>query len=217
MDLRFVLFENNLKSVLLLRITNSFFQAYENNANGKLLANFCGYSTPDPAFATTNIVYVVSRKKVDPSGYSAGSVDMYYLASKQGVGCGGDLFNYGGIFSSPNYPNNDRSFADCRWNISVPQNFRVALKFKVFDLGSNSTCETNFVEIIEVSREGEDRVVRTYCGEEKPDVYSAERSVLSVRFKKTVNFAGTGFIAEFFGIDLGSFMLSLIKNLVIRF
>lgn len=178
-------------------------KVYENNANGNLIADFCGYATPDPTFATTNTVYLVSKRKVDPNGYSAGNVDLFYLASSQGPGCGGDIFNYGGMFSSPSYPNNERSLADCRWNITVPQHFRVAIKFRVFDLGSNSTCETNFVEIIEVNREGEDRIVRTYCGEEKPDVYSSKRNVLSVRFKKTVNFAGTGFLSEFFGVHQG--------------
>lgn len=128
-----------------------------------------------------------------------------YLASDKGPGCGGQIYNYGGIFSSPFYPQNDRNNSDCRWDISVPQNTRVALRFTTFDLGSKRTCDTNFVQIIERNSDtDEENVERTYCGEDTPATYRGNRNILSVRFKKTVNFSGTGFMASFMGIQPGA-------------
>lgn len=46
-----------------------------------------------------------------------------------GRGCGGELYNYGGTFSSPGYPNTDRNNSDCTWKINVPMNLYVALQF----------------------------------------------------------------------------------------
>lgn len=49
---------------------------------------------------------------------------------KIGRGCGGELYNYGGTFSSPGYPNPDRNNTDCTWMIAVPMNLVVALQFQ---------------------------------------------------------------------------------------
>jgi cubilin len=57
------------------------------------------------------------------------SVDITYVANNQAKGCGGRLYNYGGVFTSPMYPNADRSTMDCRWEVAVPQNMQVALIF----------------------------------------------------------------------------------------
>lgn len=46
-----------------------------------------------------------------------------------GVGCGGELYNYGGIFTSPSYPSADRNNSDCTWTINVPMNLLVAVSF----------------------------------------------------------------------------------------
>lgn len=60
---------------------------------------------------------------------SNGAYDITYLASNQGLGCGGQIFNYAGQFSSPMYPSNDRNASDCRWDITVPQNLVISIMF----------------------------------------------------------------------------------------
>lgn len=62
---------------------------------------------------------------VDPTG----AYDITYLATDKGIGCGGQLYNYAGQFSSPWYPANDRNASDCRWDISVPQNLVISITF----------------------------------------------------------------------------------------
>jgi hypothetical protein len=46
-----------------------------------------------------------------------------------GRGCGGRLFNYGGVFTSPMYPSNYRNNSQCRWDVSVPIGTQPVLKF----------------------------------------------------------------------------------------
>lgn len=61
------------------------------------------------------------------------------LFIETGRGCGGELYNYGGTFSSPGYPSTDRNSSDCTWIINVPMNLVVALQFSGNLMQSNIT------------------------------------------------------------------------------
>lgn len=146
--------------------------------------------------------------------------DITYLASDNGPGCGGELYNYGGTFTSPGYPNTDRNNTDCTWTINVPMNLFVALqfqgkfcsinsfenckinfikllsKFVVFDMGSRS-CDVNYVEIIEMD-ENIDSI--KFCGTENPAPYKARTNRLKVHFKGSTNFSGSGWVISFMAV-----------------
>lgn len=68
-------------------------------------------------------------QKLDISTWGGSIYDITYVATDKGRGCGGDIFNYGGEFSSPLYPSTERNNVDCRWTIEVPMNLVVSLKF----------------------------------------------------------------------------------------
>lgn len=73
---------------------------------------------------------MIKTRKMDMSWVDTnGAYDITYLATDAGLGCGGQIFNYAGQFSSPMYPANDRNASECRWDISVPQNLVVSLTF----------------------------------------------------------------------------------------
>uniref|UniRef100_A0A7G3AGB7 Cubilin n=1 Tax=Lutzomyia longipalpis TaxID=7200 RepID=A0A7G3AGB7_LUTLO len=133
-----------------------------------------------------------------------GSFDLTFLATDQGRGCGGFLYNYGGSFSSPLYPLNDRNNSQCTWDVNVPSNLKVALRFHVFDMGTKLTCPSNYVEFQEVEADGKTRVERTYCGDDIPAVYKSEKSRILVHFVKDVNFAGSGWVLQFMGVHENS-------------
>ncbi|KDQ71477.1 bone morphogenetic protein 1 homolog [Zootermopsis nevadensis] len=83
-----------------------------------------------------------------------------------GRGCGGRLFNYGGVFTSPMYPVNYRNSSHCRWDVSVPVGTQPVLKFTVFDIGPQSTCDSDFVELYDVDTEtNAETFMAKYCGE----------------------------------------------------
>ncbi|XP_053948471.1 cubilin homolog [Anastrepha ludens] len=168
------------------------FNAYTNSS----LQKICSYTGNDKAlFSTTNKL----RLHFKMSGYYT-KFETTYLASRDGVGCGGNLYNNRGTIVNPFYPNNVRNNSDCRWNIRVPGNLYVLLHFEVFDLGTKNTCHSDYLEIIEPSSDGSESVVRRFCGEDNPKMYKSEGSTLSIRFHKTLNYDGTGWVINFQGV-----------------
>ncbi|KAJ6633725.1 Cubilin like, partial [Pseudolycoriella hygida] len=172
---------------------------YDNRQN-RLLQYVCPGSLPNPIFANTSSLMIKTKRMETSWMDNNGAYDLIYLASDKGLGCGGQIFNYAGQFSSPMYPANDRNASDCRWDIAVPQNLVIAISFVVFDMGSSIHCSDNYFQIIETDYEGKETVARQYCGEDVPSAYKSNRNVLSIRFKKTSNFAGTGWNIQFMAV-----------------
>lgn len=153
----------------------------------------CGYQVPEPYFSTGNRVTLKVPQQI------AGSFDVTYLATDKGRGCGGTLFNYHGAFSSQMFPTPDRNPSDCRWDILVPSNLKVALRFSVFDLGSKQYCPSDYVTVYELSN-GEEKELSRFCGGDTPAQIVSKTNAIAVRFVKTLNFNGSGFKAEFMGV-----------------
>lgn len=80
-----------------------------------------------------------------------------------GRGCGGRIFNYGGRFTSPLYPNTYRNNTVCTWDVSVPRGFKIILQFLVFDIGTKKNCGNNNLKIYDIGPSGE-LLHGTYCG-----------------------------------------------------
>lgn len=70
----------------------------------------------------------------------------------------------------------------------------------MFDMGSATHCQDNYVQIIETDNEGKETIARKYCGEDVPSLYKSNRNVVSIVFKKTSNFAGTGWSLQFMAV-----------------
>ncbi|XP_036318853.1 cubilin homolog [Rhagoletis pomonella] len=175
--------------------TKEYIEVFNANTNSSL-QKICSYTGNDKAlFSSANKL----RLHVKMSGYYT-KFDITYLASRDGPGCGGNLYNNRGTIVNPFYPNNVRNNSNCLWNIRVPSNLHVLLHFEVFDLGTKNTCHSDYLEIIESDDEGPDRVVRRFCGEDNPKMYKSEHSSLSIRFHKTLNYDGTGWVINFQGV-----------------
>lgn len=70
-------------------------------------------------------------------------------------------------------------------------------------MGPRSTCNNNFVQFLE-TKNGIEEVMRTFCGDDTPANFVGMSNRLVVRFKKTVNFAGTGWLANFMAVQPNS-------------
>uniref|UniRef100_A0A182Y0Z6 Cubilin n=1 Tax=Anopheles stephensi TaxID=30069 RepID=A0A182Y0Z6_ANOST len=177
----------------------------------QLLGEYCHFATPNPIFTNGNYLRIVLP--ATDRDFVSLQLDATYVATDQGQGCGGELYNYGGVFSSPLYPANNRTRMECLWTVTVPNNLVVALRFDVFDLGSKSSCATDYLQILdrtsdESSVDGanaeKDTVVRQHCGGDKPANYIGSGSTVRVRYRKTQNFAGVGWMIKFMGIEKGA-------------
>lgn len=71
----------------------------------------------------------------------------------------------------------------------------------MFNLGSRSTCHTDYLQILEQDAPGgEEKEVRRFCGDDNPQSYISKKSQLVVRFHKTVNYDGVGWVIRFTGV-----------------
>lgn len=70
-------------------------------------------------------------------------------------------------------------------------------------MGPPATCELNYVEIYEQSA----NIAPTkFCGKDNPAPYKAKSNQLKVRFKSGMNFAGTGWVANFMAVHENSIL-----------
>ncbi|XP_017013207.2 cubilin homolog [Drosophila takahashii] len=129
-------------------------------------------------------------------------LDITYLATpvEREPGCGGQFYNTAGIFTNPLYPHAVRNHSDCRWIVRVPSNTKVLLNIRYIYLGSRSTCQTNYLQILEQDESGVESEIRRFCGNDHPLEYKSQRSQVVVRFHKTPEFDGTGWIIQFAGV-----------------
>lgn len=169
----------------------------KDNKSLKKLCNSIDYSSS--IYSNTSKL----RVRVKSSGIYS-EFGMTYLSSNGGPGCGGDLYNYYGIFTSPFYSQNIRHASDCTWNIQVPGNTVVHLEFTSFDLGSKANCQADFLQIVEYGvgeQSNVTNIVRQFCGGDSPKEYVSSKNFLSVRFKRTMNFDGSGWVIIFSGVN----------------
>lgn len=64
-------------------------------------------------------------------------------------------------------------------------------------------CAQNYLEVIESN----DAPPTKYCGEDNPAPYKGRSNRLSVHFKSTANFAGTGWSIEFMAVHANTDIL----------
>ncbi|XP_037697891.1 suppressor of tumorigenicity 14 protein isoform X2 [Choloepus didactylus] len=109
--------------------------------------------------------------------------------------CGGYFRQAQGTFSSPYYPAHYPPNIDCTWDIEVPANRNVKVRFNVFYLVEPEvalgTCTKDYVEIHGAR----------YCGEKPQFVVTSNSSRVTVRFHSDASYTDTGFLAEFLSYD----------------
>ncbi|XP_074159895.1 suppressor of tumorigenicity 14 protein [Sminthopsis crassicaudata] len=109
--------------------------------------------------------------------------------------CGGRLTGVQGTFSTPYYPGHYPPNIDCTWDIEVPTDQNVKVRFKLFYLvephKTLGTCTKDYVEI-----NGE-----KFCGEKPQFVVSSNSNKITVHFHSDESYTDTGFFAEYLSYD----------------
>ncbi|XP_076968540.1 suppressor of tumorigenicity 14 protein isoform X2 [Tamandua tetradactyla] len=109
--------------------------------------------------------------------------------------CGGYFRQAQGTFSSPYHPGHYPPNINCTWNIEVPDNRNVKVRFKSFYLAEPDvalgTCTKDYVEI-----QG-----ARYCGQRPQFVVTSNSSRVTVHFHSDQSYTDMGFLAEFLSYD----------------
>uniref|UniRef100_A0A0A1WR72 Cubilin n=1 Tax=Zeugodacus cucurbitae TaxID=28588 RepID=A0A0A1WR72_ZEUCU len=125
------------------------------------------------------------------------TLNIFYYASKKssGIGCGGEIHTMRGDISSPSYEH--RNFSECRWDINVPEPNRLGLYFRTFDMGSKVNCDLDYVNIVEISSNGEEKVAKSICANQYMNEFVSKTSRIAIISKKSPNFNGNGWTLNF--------------------
>ncbi|XP_061173731.1 protein SpAN-like [Saccostrea echinata] len=86
--------------------------------------------------------------------------------AQSNTNCGGELTGTSGVFTSPNYPGDYTSYAECTWVIKGPPGSRITLTMEDFMVESDVTC---YYDWLEVFLGGPHIGGARFCGEEQGD------------------------------------------------
>ncbi|XP_068440607.1 mannan-binding lectin serine protease 1 [Clinocottus analis] len=112
-----------------------------------------------------------------------------------------------GSLQSPGFPASYPSDSALRWNLSVPDGFRVKVYFSHFDLEPSHLCEYDSVQV-----EAEGEVLALFCGREETDTEAvpAQQIIVSPRNSLSLLFSSdfsneerySGFMAHYSAVDV---------------
>ncbi|CAH0558868.1 unnamed protein product [Brassicogethes aeneus] len=109
--------------------------------------------------------------------------------------CGGDLVvETEGHLESPNFPDDYQPNKECIWRITVPEEFRVALKFQSFEVENHDGCVYDYIEI----HDGlalKSPVLKVYCGYKIPQDVTSSSNQMLVKFVSDGSVQKAGFSA----------------------
>lgn len=121
--------------------------------------------------------------------------------SAKTLGCGGNLTELSGVFSTPNYPQHYPHQQLCTWYIKVPVGYRIRLEFHNFSLEEQTECKFDYVEVYEASNSGTFSSLGRFCGAEPPSHLVSSQHQLTVIFKTDLGISSGGFLATYQAIN----------------
>ena len=84
--------------------------------------------------------------------------------------------------SSPNYPYNYPSNANCTWIIKSHSDQEMVLKIRDLDIEPQALCNFDYIQIGSGSVPGKNIIVNKLCGREKPGPIKSDSGALWLRF-----------------------------------
>jgi hypothetical protein len=96
--------------------------------------------------------------------------------------------------TSPNYPNNYTENLTCIWRITVPQKYRIYLKFKEFETQACCDC----VEVFDGNLDKDNwNSLGKFCGSIKPHSLISTYNNMTIKFTSDKSINHKGFVAEY--------------------
>ncbi|XP_006833975.1 PREDICTED: membrane frizzled-related protein [Chrysochloris asiatica] len=117
--------------------------------------------------------------------------------STKSPGCGGNLTELQGTFSTPNHLQLHPHQQLCTWHISVPAGHSIELQFHNFRLDIQDECKLDFVEVYETSNSGALSLLGRFCGAESPPCLVSLHHKLAVLFRTDHSISSGGFSATY--------------------
>lgn len=189
----------NITTKMLVKSTTKYCQNERNNyieirdgisRKSKLITKICFSTEPRTLISTKNSLFIhISTSKVLPE----------IIIGKYKTTCGGIITTEYGLLSSPNYPEAYPINIDCKWNIIVPEDYRIAVIFRYFNLESHKDCSYDRLELYESSIINQTNLIKRLCGQDVPKyIVTNTSNQIIIRFISDSSIQKTGFYIEFF-------------------
>ncbi|KAM9299701.1 embryonic protein UVS.2-like [Gastrophryne carolinensis] len=105
-----------------------------------LMDRRCGSTLPPALISSSKhllVEFITDRYKVRTG----------FHASYESVNCGGMFTSPNQNFTSPNYPETYPPNMDCRWLITAPENYKVALTIQTFNVEYEDNCAYDYLAV----------------------------------------------------------------------
>ncbi|KAI0233513.1 Cubilin [Lamellibrachia satsuma] len=195
-ELKFTRFDLEASS----RCTYDYVAVYDGLDSSSLIGQYCGSVTPLKIVSTSNTLLVnfVTDSSVSKEGFHAA----YRSVFGPNQGCGGVLNMTTGVITSLDHSGNGRYEPDlgCIWQIIVPENDNVRLRFDRFDLapqgGAECIDQFDYLEVHDGFFSVEP-LLGIYCGSNKPSEIVSSQNSLFVKFVSDESDERSGFQLHF--------------------
>ena len=87
-----------------------------------------------------------------------------------------------GYIASPYYPGNSPNYFHCTWQIRLPVNYVVRLKFLMFDFMDHPKCEDGFLQIRDGANHSSPSLGR-FCGYKFPKVLESSANEMVIEYR----------------------------------
>ena len=105
--------------------------------------------------------------------------DVFFILT---AACNTTLTKMSGYITSPYYPGNSPNSFHCTWQIRLPENYIVRLKFLMFDFMDHPKCEDGFLQIRDGVNPSSPSLGR-FCGYKFPKVVDSSANEMAIEFK----------------------------------
>ena len=97
------------------------------------------------------------------------------------------------VIKTPNYPDTYPLSKQCTWNIKVETGQYIELEFKDFNLGPDSTCRFEWLQVHDGKSSISPALSKKLCGTSKPDNIVSNRNQVFLRWKSDDSRSFKGF------------------------
>ncbi|KAJ7379470.1 Bone morphogenetic protein 1 [Desmophyllum pertusum] len=153
-----------------------------------LIGRYCGKRAPPAIWSSGSRLWIK---------YVSGEVVAKGFRASYKAVCGGNIDNPQGTIQSPKYPEWYPSNKKCTWTISLPENFRVGVRFVAFDIESHSKCLYDYLQIYDGPNDSSS-VIGRYCGKSLPTELKSNSSQMTIQFSSDGTINKPGFYLNFF-------------------
>lgn len=165
--------------------------------NSTLLGRYCGGVEHIPPAQTSTHNYMYLRFNSDMSISGRGFYANYTTIDTR---CGGIYKETTGLINHPS-ENEYENEQSCTWMLIAPEGMHIKLTWNRFDIENMPSCNSDYVELIEIDENNENNVLGKFCGTNTPPASTTSTNRLMIKFETDSSVTSTGFSVSYTFLD----------------